>query len=347
MAELLIILLLVLLTGLTVYLIIRQSSGNGTEDLSSSIKDQFLSFQDNIHRELNSTREEIGRSKDMMSQQAVKTLQTINALGANLSQLVQQQEEAQDLGRSLKDLLKAPKLRGNYGEAILEEMLDRILPVNIWQKQYSIEGTSKVDAAIILRDVVIPIDAKFPRDDYLRYIEASDEREKEKRWREHETAVKHQIKSISAKYIKPEHGTTDFALMFIPSESVYYETIAETNYIGQPSDMYKYAADNNVIPVSPNTFYAFLQVLMMGIRNLEIIKSAKKLQENLSTISRSFEHFYRHYESIGKHLEKASDAYRKGDGHIIRYRNKVENTLRLEEFDAAEGIISGDTAEDD
>jgi DNA recombination protein RmuC len=346
MIEWIILILLALLTGLTVYLVTRQSLSSGSDEINSVLKDQFLSFQDNIHREMNSTREEVNRSKDVMSQHAVKTLETINVLGKTLSKIVNQQEEAHELGRSLKDLLKAPKLRGNYGEAILEEMLDRVLPKNIWKKQYTIENANKVDAVVIFRNIIIPIDAKFPRDDYLRYLESSTDREKEENWKAHETAVKNQIRSISNKYIKPEAGTSDFALMFIPSESIYYETIAEKNYIGQPSDLYKYASDNNVIPVSPNTFYAFLQVLMMGMRNLDIIKNAKILQEGLDTMYRSFDLFYKQYESIGKQLDKASDAYRKGDSHIVRYKNKLKNTMELEEFESSDSILAGEIPEE-
>ena len=87
-------------------------------------------------------------------------------------------------------------------------------------------------------------------------------------------------------------GTAEFALMFIPSESIYYETIAEKNYLGEPCGIYEYARSNGVVPVSPNTFYAFLQVILLGIRNLDMVKNAKKLQEALTKIERNFRHFY-------------------------------------------------------
>ncbi|MFH1414695.1 MAG: DNA recombination protein RmuC [Elusimicrobiota bacterium] len=311
----------------------------------ASLNEHFRNFQTDIHRELNSTREEVNRSKDLISEHAVKTIDTIKEMGSTLHKIIQQQEEAQKLGQSLKDVLQVPKLRGSYGEAVLEEMLERVLPDKIWEKQYTITDGKKVDAVVKLKDIVIPIDAKFPRDDYNRYLESDQPDEKKQHWKNHEKAVKNQIKSISDKYIKPENGTSDFALMFIPSEAVYYETIAEKNYIGEPSDMYDYAQSNRVIPVSPNTFYAFLQVVVMGTRNMEIMKSAKKLQEDLSALERSFGLFYNKYEDMGKHIDKAAEAYRIGEGHISKYKKRLDTVLRMDELTSS--VLPEDTSVSD
>jgi len=323
---------LTILIVLIVTLLWRGHPGDVSARLESSIKEQFLAFQSGIHRELNSTREEVVRSKDLISEHTVKTIDTIKDMGATIHRIIQQQEEAQKLGQSLKDILQAPKLRGSYGEAILEEMLERVLPKGIWERQYMIDGREQVDAVVKFKKIVIPIDAKFPRDDYQRYLEASSPEEKARHWKSHENAVKTQIKNISTKYVRPEKGTSEFALMFIPSEAVYYETIAEKNHLGEPAKIYEYAQENRVIPVSPNTFYAFLQVIILGVRNIEIIKSVKKLQEGLISIQNSFEKFYRKYEEIGKHIEKAHDAYRIGNSHIETYKHRLDSTLRLEEF---------------
>jgi len=120
--------------------------------------------------------------------------------------------------------------------------------------------------------------------------------------------------------------------MFIPSEAIYYETIAEKNYLNEPSAIYEFTQAHKVIPVSPNTFYAFLQVVIIGIRNIEIIKSAKKLQDSLATLERSFEYFHKQYESVGKHLEKATEAFRTSATHIDRYKRQLDTTLRLEDL---------------
>ncbi|MFQ5952287.1 MAG: DNA recombination protein RmuC, partial [Candidatus Omnitrophota bacterium] len=226
----------------------------------------------------------------------------------------------------------APKLRGNYGETVLEEMLERILPNKaMWERQYPIEGGEKVDAVVKYKDVVVPIDSKFPKEDYQKYISAREAGEKKEHWANYEKALKTQINSIKEKYVKPEKGTTEFALLFIPSESIYYETIAEKNYLGDPCQIYEYATDRRVIPVSPNTFYAFLQVVMLGIRNIEIAKEARKLQESLSRVEKDFGLFYKKFELIGKSLESASKAYETGEGHVQRFKKNLDSTLKLDE----------------
>ena len=282
---------LVFLVLAVVLIILFKGRPGETAEVKALLKEEFLAFQTNIHQELTTTKDSVEGAKTVISDHAIKTISQIKEMGGTLQNLINQQEDAKQLGQSLKDLLQAPKLRGNYGEAILEEMLERVLPRGIWQRQYPIDGRESVDCIVKFKDVVIPIDAKYPRDDYMRYLEAEGPEEKANRWREFENAVKIQINSIEAKYIHPEKGTSEFALMFIPSEAIYYETIAETNHLGQPSLILQHAQDHHVTPVSPNTFYAFLQMVVLGIRNAEVIRSARKLQEGLSAIEKSFELF--------------------------------------------------------
>ena len=302
---------LVVLIGLVMAVLLRGRPGEESVKFEASLKG-------------------IDEAKGVISDHAVKTMQSINQLGENLYKLVQQQEEAQKLGQSLKDLLQAPKLRGQYGETVLEEMLERVLPKGIWERQYEIDGREMVDCVVIYRDVVVPIDAKFPRDDYMRYVEATSAQEKASCWKDFERAVRTQVTNIESKYVKPENGTSEFALMFIPSEAIYYETIAEKNQLGEPSAILEFAQKHHVFPVGPNTFYAFLQIIFLGIKNIEMVTNVKKVQEGLSGLQRSFELFYKRYEDIGKELDKAADAYRVGAGHIDRYKRRLDETLQLE-----------------
>lgn len=318
---------LVVLIALVVALLLRVRPGGSSKRIESSLKG-------------------IQEAKDVISDHAVKTISEIKGIGETVSKLVQQQEQAEKLGQSLKDLLQAPKLRGNYGEAILEEMLDRILPTGIWERQYVIDGRETVDCVVRFKDIVVPIDAKFPRDDYMRYLEAPSEEEKASCWRDFERVIREKITSIESKYVKPEKGTSEFALMFIPSEAIYYETIAERNHLGEPSAIFEYAQDHHVLPVGPNTFYAFLQIVVIGIRNVEIIRSAKKLQEGLSSLQRFFDLFYKRYEEIGKNVSKAADAFRVGNDHIERYKRRLDETLQLEGLQEEASALPQETAEE-
>jgi len=308
--ETIIVLLLIALIGLILFALFKMPS--------------------TMHKTMESARREVEMSKNVISDHAVKTLDTIKNMGTTLEKMMQHQKEAKELGNSLKYLLQTPKLRGSYGEEVLEEMLDKVLPKGVWEKQYSVEGSERVDAVVKYKDVTIPIDAKFPREIYERYLNAPEGEEKKRNWKLYEDGMKLQINSIRNKYIKPHKGTSDFALMFIPSESIYYETIAEKNHLGEPCHIYEYARNNKVMPVSPNTFYAFLQIMMMGIRNLDIIKNAKKLQEALIKIERNFTRFYAKYEEIGSSLDKAQGAFKVGDTHIKRFKDNIDSTLKLD-----------------
>jgi len=311
-------------------LVLRKPRDEASARIEAMLREAFQNFQSQIHQEVNSAKDEVARSKDLIGDYTIKTLNLLKDMGTTINKLIEQQEEAQKLGQDLRDLLKGPKLRGSFAETILEEMLERALPKGIWETQFTIDGRQKVDAVIKLKDVIIPIDAKFPRDDYMRYVSAEDAKEKQTLWKDYESAVKKKISEISKKYIRPDKGTTEFAIMFIPSEAIYYETIAEKNSLGNPSDIYRYALDNSVVPASPNTLYAFLQVIAIAVRNIEIIKNAKKLQDMLKKIEESFEHFSKEYDEIGKQLESAVEAYKKADLYIRRFKDHVEKTLRLE-----------------
>ncbi|MBL7156842.1 MAG: DNA recombination protein RmuC [Candidatus Omnitrophica bacterium] len=329
--ETITVILLLIIVGLVLFIIFKTAKeGRMDEKIQSTINEKFVGFQDALHRTMETARREVEMSKNIISDHAIKTLDTIKNMGVTLERMLEQQKEASDLGNSLKYLLQTPKLRGSYGEEVLEEMLDRVLPKGVWEKQYAIEGRETVDAVVKYKDIVIPIDAKFPREIYERYLNVPEGEEKKKNWKLYEEGLKVQISSIKNKYIKPHKGTSDFALMFIPSESIYYETIAEKNFLGDPSSIYEFARSQNVVPVSPNTFYAFLQIIILGIRNIDIIKSAKKLREALIKIERNFKRFYSKYEEIGACLDKARNAYKVGDTHISRFKDNIESTLKLD-----------------
>ena len=328
--EIAILAALIVLIALVALLLLRGRRGDAPAGVQAALRSEFLSFQSSIHTEMNSAKQGVESAKDVISQNAIRTLEQVKNVGETVQRLIQQQEEAQRLGQSLKELLQAPKLRGSFSEAILEELLERVLPQGIWERQYHVEGGEMVDCVVRFRDVVVPIDAKFPRDDYARYLEAESEEDKASHWKSFETAVKTQIASIKSKYIKPERGTAEFALMFIPSEAIYYETIAERNHLGHPSSIWQYAQDHHVVPVSPNIFYAFLQVIVLSLRNVEIVRSARQLQEQLASLERDFGLFHSRFQDVGRAIDRASEAYRVGSGHVDRYKVRLDGALKLE-----------------
>lgn len=327
--DILVPVLLVAVIVLLVLVMARQKGAVDHSQLDLAIMNNLNQFRKEIQGTVESSRREMSDAREKLSERSGETLKLMKDMQATVERIIRQQEDANKLGQSLKDILSAPKLRGNYGEMILEEMLERVLPRGMWDRQYRIREGCVVDIAIKYRDMCVPVDSKFPRDNYVRYLDSADPRDKEAFWKAYERDVLARIKEIS-KYIAPDCGTSDFALMFVPSEAIYYETIAEKNHLGQHSRIYEEAEKSRVIPVSPNTFYAFLQVVLTGMRNLEILNQAREIQSKLIKMQNRFDLFYKQYESIGKELEKALDAYRKGDKHVGLYKRDLDETLRIE-----------------
>lgn len=315
-------------------LIFRRRSNVDSDKLRSeltlAVNDRLASFEQNVRISVDAAKDQVMQSGVQIQQNAVAFHQKVGALNTTIEQLVVQQKGAQELAKGLQTMLQGPKLRGNYGEQILEEMLARVLPAGIWHRQYAIDGRETVDAVVEFKGIVFPIDAKFPRDDYERYVAAKDDDTKRRAWKAYETAVRTQIASIASKYIKPEKGTSEFALMFIPSEAIYYETIAHRNSMDEESTLYLYAQEQRVIPVSPNTFFAFLQVILVAVNNVDLLVNAKKIQEGMKDVEISFEKFYERFEDVGKNLVKAAEAYDVGHGHVNRFKQRVDKVLNLE-----------------
>lgn len=327
--EYLIITLLTVLIGLVGLLIYRQFLANGPGHVENLLKNILFEFRGQIQDSVNTTRKEMTDAREDINRRSRDTLQLMMDMHSTVEKIINQQEEANRLGRSLKDILQTPKIRGNYGEVILEELLEKVLPRGMWTRQHRLGDGAVVDIVINYRDMMVPVDAKFPRDNYLKYLHCDDSRTKEEYWRQFEKDVITRIREIS-KYIAPDRGTCDFALMFIPAEAVYYETIAEKNYLGHSSKILEEAEKHKVMPVSPNTFYAFLQVIMTGVRNLEVLGHARVIQEKLVKLHIKFDHFYKQYETVGRELEKAADAYRKGDRHIGLFKRELDDTVLIE-----------------
>ncbi len=320
--------LLIVVTVLMVVILARR--GQSQSKVEAALNKSFLEFQQQIQQTMSATRQEVERSKDVMSDNAIRTLATLKDMGQTVESLVQQQQEAEKLGQSLKSLLQKPKLQGNYGETILEELLERVLPQGIWERQYTIDNRERVDVAIKVKDIVVPIDAKFPRSHYDRFLNAETSDKRKEHWKAYITALKVQIRSISSKYVKPEKGTTEVALMFIPSEAMYYDTFAAKDFAGEAEAISDFAQTHSVVPVSPNTLFVFLQMVILGIRNIDIVKNARHLQVGLAALERNFDLFFKKFEEVGKGIEKASEAYQVGERHIKRFKNNLGETIGLE-----------------
>jgi len=219
---------------------------------------------------------------------------------------------------SLQALLRAPKFRGEIGETLLENLLSEVLPKEYFQPQYRFKNSDTVDAVIKLAGKLVPIDAKFPLENFQRLLVAVSEEEKHLYRKKFIADVKSRIEEIASKYILPQEDTYDFALMYIPAENVYYEVIIKENLLS-------FAMQKKIIPVSPNTFYAYLQIICLGLKGLKIEENAKQILKNLSSLTIDIDKFKEDFALLGSHLTNASRKYEDSQKRIDRLSDKLIN----------------------
>jgi DNA recombination protein RmuC len=209
--------------------------------------------------------------------------------------------EFSEIGRGMKDLqdfLRSPKLRGNIGEQVLKELLGQFLPKESFNLQYTFKSGEKVDAAIKTSAGIIPVDSKFPLENFRRLSASKSDEETKIANRDFERDVRAHIDAISKKYILTEEGTIDYALMYVPSESVYYEIVNNQN-------LFDYSQKKRVLPVSPTTFYAYLRAILMSFEGQKIEKRAKEILSALRSIQKDYTKVEENLGVLQKHLTNA------------------------------------------
>jgi DNA recombination protein RmuC len=253
-----------------------------------------------------------------------------------MSQIQKQLGEFQELSRnvssatkSLEGILGGAKSRGLLGEITLERLLEDCLPPSQFASQYRFPSGDTADAVIFLRDKkIMSIDSKFPLDAFRRIASDGDEAR-----RAFVTAVKGHADSIARKYIVPGEGTLDMALMFVPSESVYYELLMLPDNKGQQLD--SYCRGKKVIAVSPNTLYAHLCVIAMGLRGMQIEENATRIFASLSGMHKQMETFTEVFEKLGTHIKNSQQCYNDADKRLEKTQNTLDNLLGTSSTQAA------------
>lgn len=280
-----------------------------------------------------------GTVGEQLGQQAKVILEVKGELGS----LGEAARNLQALGKdvsSLHDLLRAPKLRGNLGELLLEDILRQILPADAYTMQYRFEGAGEggnaviVDSVIRLADKLVPIDSKFPLESFQRMAECNTDEEQTRARKQFLDVVKKHIDAIASKYIRPDMGTYDFALMYCPAENVYYEAMVRQEESAADS-IVSYAAQRKVVPVSPNTLYAYLLTIAYGLKGMQIERQAEAIRGELAQFQKKFLQFFKVYEKVGKNLDLAhrhfDDASKKASRLNDRMNVMTGHTISFEE----------------
>lgn len=287
-------------------------------------------LQDQVVQHL-STTAQLLRGQD---QTISDRLSTVQGLVADLRERLGKVEEisrrvevvAQDL-TGLQDLLRGPKARGAFGEWVLSEILAEVLPRGRFQEQFRFPDGNTVDAAIFLENCIIPVDAKFPLSGFEELRAASTPEERKRLKKNFLRSAQKHVDGIAQKYIKPDMGTADFALMYIPAEGIFLELLIPEEGL----DFLKYAWEHRVFPCSPNSFYSYLRAISMGLRGLELAKNVQVLFRELRAVETSLESALKDFETLGNHLRNAKGKWEDVEKGLRDVRERLAAIARKEE----------------
>jgi DNA recombination protein RmuC len=308
---------------------------------TSALKSEFDRLNQQTAESLESIRERVDAKLMAITDQVQSKLdQNIKEGFAQFEKVQQHLRAAEEqlrevgaLGHSINDLnnlLKLPHLRGQFGEASLERLLSDFLPAHMFEMQCSVNGGGRVDAMINFPDRRLPIDAKFPREQVLAFFDENSKKEDLEAARDEFLRVmKAEAKRIRS-YIQPEHGTTEIALMYLPSETLYMEAVRNR-------ELADWLNQQHVFPVSPNTLLMTLHTIALVHKWYEVASRFEKSRQELAKAQKSFDHFQNQFENVGKSLGKAQEAFDKASTHLKTYRGRVSALSGQEqlELDAA------------
>ena len=289
------------------------------QKISGRVTDTLRLALDQFQGQVRTTEQSVG-------QRLQQTQQALTSLSRDMGQLQEATRKVEEVGRNmatLQDLLRAPKMRGGLGEFFLADLLAQILPSDFYTLQYGFPDGERVDAAIRLRDRVVPVDSKFPLENFRRMGQAVTDAERAESRKVFVRDVKLHIDAIAQKYIRPGEGTYDFALMYIPAENVYYETIIKEDGVADEKGIFQHALQQRVIPVSPNSFYAYLQVILLGLRGLAVEQDAQKILEALMRLQRELNVVREDFGKAGKQLGFAVENFDKADKRLARFEGRL------------------------
>ncbi|MBU1260246.1 MAG: DNA recombination protein RmuC [Planctomycetes bacterium] len=313
MTEALIVILIVAVLAVIVallWLTIRsQLEGikRAQENLSQSLQQSLISGQETVNKNL---------------QFHSQTLEKVNN---QLGQLQGSSQKIMELGgdiKSLQQILASPKLRGGLGEWSLENVLSALLPADSFALQYAFRDGKIVDALVKMPQYSVPIDAKFPLENFKKFQQSQNDADAKKLHREFLRDVQKHIDKISQSYIKPDEGTLDFAIMYIPAENVYYEAMVKT--AEDTINIQDYAMGKKVFPVSPNLLYVYLMTIVMGLHGLQIEKQAAEIRQNLKALNVSFAEFGSLWDTLGGHLRHSYEKYDEGQKKLDKLVIRLE-----------------------
>jgi len=322
MSQDLLITLAAIFLGLgALYFLLSKKQSSSTSDKN------LLEWLKSMQASIDETNKTLNQSMRTSSMEMTKVLQeNSKQINDRLTKAAEAIGQMSEIGRSmqeLQDFLKSPKLRGNIGEEVLKDLIAQTFPKNSFNLQYQFRSGDKVDAAIKTDAGILPIDSKFPMENFQKMNKAENQTEKDSYKKEFLRDVKKHIDDISKKYILPEEGTMDFCLMYIPSEPVYYE-------IADNPQILDYARKKRVYAVSPTTLYAHLQVILLSFEGKKIESKSREVFALLRGLKVDYDKVDENMGVLGKHLGNASNQFSNVLFSFQQIGKKLNNTKTLE-----------------
>ena len=319
---LLIILLIILAIGLIVGFIYLHKH-------LQNIRDYQLGNQNDkafemMHRNMIGMQQSLDQTKEAINTRLDRAAQVIGQVNKELGSM-------SEIGRNLKDFqafLTSPKLRGNIGEQILYDAINQVFASNQYVTQFKFKDGQVVDAVIKTSDALISVDSKFPMESFKYMYESKTEEERIRSGREFIKTVKKHIHDVSKKYILPQEGTVDFAVMYIPSENVYYDIVVNND------ELLDYDRQINVLLVSPNSFFHFLRVILMGLERTKIEEEAKKIWELLKSLQQETTKVSGSLQLVGRHITNAKNAMDIATNDYGKFASRIDQIDLLEKPEA-------------
>jgi DNA recombination protein RmuC len=298
---------LVVLVGVAVamqmWLFVRSKKPESNEKGLSLILQQLNEVSRTVDQKLGESSKTMHESLKSQLSESTRIVREVTEGLTKLDETNKQVVSFADQLQHLQDVLQNPKQRGVLGEYYLETVLQNVMPPGTFQMQYQFKNGEIVDAAIFVKDKVIPVDAKFSLENYNRILETREGSERERLEKAFKVDLKNRIDETS-KYVRPTEDTMEFAFMFIPSEGVYYDLLI--NQVGtvktSTRDLIEYAFSKKVIIVSPTSFLAYLQTVMQGLRSLQIEEQAKDIQKRVGELGRHLSNYNEFMLKLGNSL---------------------------------------------
>ena len=293
------------------------------------LQDQLSGLDSTLRQQLSQQSTSLQGQTDILQRHMEGTQATLTQVTEKMGMVAQTTARMAELGRDMEELqrlLRSPKARGQLGELGLETLLSDMLPKERVVYQYGFSDGSKVDAMVLLDKGLLPVDAKFPLEDFQRYLDAP----QEDRARARKTLKdnwKKKIDSVSQKYIRPGEGTLPLALMYLPAESLYYECFVVQEK--DEEDLWTYAYSKSVLPMSPGTLAAYIKTVALGLKAAAVEQNARQVLDLLSTLERDLKAFRESHDTLGRHITNAHQKYDENARTLQRFEDHLDRAREL------------------